>query len=287
VIDLTSTGRRSSLIAVAALLTLLAGCGQEPQDAVVITAADRSAVVTCAHVVPAVDHALGAVLEAEDGSTGKAEAQRSLSGINESLQDAADGVSDDLVQQAVQDMVDSVAVYLAVLPDRSVGAYDDAVADVKGRLGGFRRTCPVDNADFDAGAKGWAATSEVSGITQASIGRHGPGLDLKNLGEDPSDIGIADAPGWVDRTWPGAYRAGLWARSQSGSPTLTLRLQEQSGGNVVGEVRTSIRLGPDWAFVGVTYDATGLGGPLDLAVTAEDVPAAGGVLIDDFAVARG
>ncbi len=270
------------------VLAVLAGCGQQRQDTTAITAADRSAVSTCARVVAVVERALDTVHRAENGSLGRAGAGRQLTKVADSLRAAADRASDDVVEQSVQDLVDSVTAYLAVLPDRSVGGYEDVQADVMGRLAGFRRTCPIDNADFEESADGWVATSGSSQISRAGTGRAGGGgLKLTNRGDRRSDIGFTDSPNWVDRTWRGTYRAGLWARARGGSPVLTLELRETSGRDVVGKERTSVQLGADWTFVAVSYEATGRGGPLDVRVTVDEAAVNGGVELDDVAVARG
>ena len=284
----TTIRRRAVRTAVVAVLVVLTGCGQQGPETVALTAADRSAVNTCAHAAAVVQRALDTVAGAEKRAIRPAAAGARLTKINKSLQAAAESAADDVVQQAVQDLVDSVTAYLAVLPDRTIGAYADAEADVTGRLAGFRRTCPVVNAGFDVGAAGWTATSGTSEVTGANTGQAGTrGLDLTNVGDKPSAIGVTDSPNWVDRTWRGTYRAGLWARTQVGTPTLTLVVHEKSAGAVVGEARASVRLGPDWTFVGVSYDATGRGGPLDIRVTVNEVPATVAVHVDGFAVARG
>jgi hypothetical protein len=277
-----------ALVMLTVLATALAGCGQQRQDTTTVTAGDKSAVNTCAQVAAAVQEARGTVLGAAKGSLSPAAAGRRLAEIGGSLQAAADSSSDDVVQQSVQDVVDSIAAYLAVLPDRAVGAYEDVESDVSGRLNGFRRTCPVGNAGFDAGTGGWAATSASTGITRGRTGRNGGGgLDLTNLGSKRSTIGVTDSPNWVDRTWRGTYRAGVWARASSGAPTLTLVVREKSGKAVVGEARQSVALGPGWTFVGVGYDVTGHGGALDVRVTAAGVAPGAEVHIDGLAVARG
>ena len=290
--DPNRLSRRGAFVPAVVMLTLLttalAGCGQQSQDTTTVTAGDKSAVNTCAEVAAVVEEARGTVLGAVEGSLSPAAAGERLTDISGSLQAAAEHSSDNVVQQSVQDVVDSIAAYLAVLPDRAIGAYEDAESDVSGRLTGFRRTCPVENAGFDAGTDGWAATSASTEITQTSAGRNGGGgLDLTNLGTEVSTIGVTDSPNWVDRTWRGTYRAGLWARATSGSPTLTLVVREKSGTAVVGEARETVTLGPAWSFVGVGYDVTGRGGALDVRVTAAGVAPDAEVHIDGLALARG
>lgn len=283
--------RRTSLIPAVVILTALAGltgCGQQTQDTLAVTPADRSALSTCAHAAAVVDRALGAVVQVENGSLRSTGAEVRLSRINRSLTGLAASATDGLLQQSVQDLVDSITAYLAVLPDRTLGAYGDAAADVKGRLVGFRRICPVTNADFAGGVEGWAGTSSATAISPESTGHDGgAGLVLTNRRTKAAAIGVTDSPNWVDRTWRGSYRAGVWARAASGKPTLTLLVREMSGKTAVGEARKSIVLGPGWTFVGVGYDVTGHGGALDIQVTAAGVPPGAGVHIDGLAVARG
>jgi hypothetical protein len=269
-------------------LAALAGCGQQTQDTVALTPADTSAVNTCAQVVAGVEEARGVVVGAVTGSLSPAAASKRLADISGSLQAAADHSTDDLVQQSVQDVVDSIATYRAVLPDRAVGAHEDAESDVSGRLTGFRRTCPVQNGGFDAGTAGWAATSASTAITRTSSGRNDRGaLELTNRTSKASTLGVTDAPNWVDRTWRGSYRAGVWARAASGAPRLTLVVREMSGKTVVGEARRSVVLKPAWTFVGLGYVVSGHGGALDIQVTATGVAPGADVHIDGLAVARG
>ena len=283
--------RRTSLVPAAVILAVLAalvGCGQQTRETVALTPADRSAVSACAHATAVVDRALGAVVRVEKGSLRATGATLRLTRINGSLTALAARAKDPLVEQSVQELVDSITAYLAVLPNRTVGAYDDAAADVKGRLIGFRQTCPVENADFANGTVGWTATSVSSAISSAAAGRYGgPGLVLAKRGNGDSVIGVTDSPNWVHRTYRGSYRAGLWARATSGSPTLTLVVAEKSGKAVAGQARRSVVLGRGWTFVGVGYDVTGRGGALDVRVTAAGVAPGAEVHIDGFALARG
>jgi hypothetical protein len=269
-------------------LAALAGCGQQTEDTVALTPADTSAVNTCAQVAAGVEEARAVVVGAMTGSVSPTAANKRLADISGSLQAAADHSTDDLVQQSVQDVVDSIATYRAVLPDRTVGAYEDAESDVSGRLNGFRRTCPVRNGGFDAGTAGWAATSASTTVTRSSAGRNDrDGLELTNRGTKASTVGVTDSPNWVDRTWRGSYRAGVWARADSGTPTLTLVVREMSGKTVVGEARKSVALKRAWTFVGLGYVVSGHGGALDIQVTAAGVAPGADVRIDGLAVARG
>jgi hypothetical protein len=293
---MTDRLRLPRVVVVVAAVTLvglgtLSGCGrgaEHNRDANAVSPADRSAVNACAHATRVVNRALGAVLQVENGSLRAAGAGRRLTRIKGSLTALAASATDALVQQSVQDLVDSITAFLAVLPDRTVSAYGDAAADVKGRLVGFRQTCPVENADFATGTAGWSATTASTEISSAAAGRTGgPGLVLAKRGSDGSVIGVTDSPSWVPRTWRGSYRAGLWARSTSGSPTLTLVVAEKSGKAVAGEARRSVVLGRGWTFIGVGYDVTGRGGALDVRVTAAGVAPGAEVHIDGFALARG
>ncbi len=286
--------RRTSLVPAAVILAVLAGlvgCGQQTQDVDALTPGDKAAVNACAHATAVVDRALGAVVRVENGSLRAAGAGRRLARINGSLTALAASATDGVVQQSVQDLVDSITAYLAVLPNRGVDAYGDVAADVKGRLAGFRQTCPVANADFATGTVGWTATSGSSAISAGAAGRDGgPGLVLAKRGTGDSVIGVTDSPNWVTRTFRGSYRAGLWARATSGAPTLTLVVAEKSGGGgkaVAGEARRSVVLDSDWTFVGVGYDVTGRGGALDVRITASGVAPGAEVHIDGLALARG
>ena len=287
--DPRSRPRRAVVVAaVLVLAALLAGCGNQAQGTVALSAGDRSAIGACVSAVASVDHALDTVVGAENGSLGRAAAGRRLSDVTSSLRAAADGVTDGVVQQSLQDVIDSIRAYLAVLPDRSISGYDDAVTDTRGRLAGFRRICPVDNGSFDSGISGWAPISPSSDLSQASAGRgRGHGLVLVNRGKEPSVVGATDSAAWVDRTWRGVYRAGLWARAETGTPELTLMIQEKSRSAVVGEARTTVRLGVEWTFVGVSHNASGAGGPLEIRILTDELAAGMAVHLDDVAVARG
>ena len=288
--DPRSRPRRTVVVAAVLVLAalLLSGCGNQAQETVALSAADRSAIGACVSAVASVDHALDAVVGAENGSLGRASAGRRLSDVTRSLQAAADGATDDVVHQSVQDVIDSITAYLAVLPDRSISGYDDAVTDTRGRLAGFRRTCPVANGSFDSGISGWAPISPSSDLSQASAGRgRGHGLVLVNRGKEPSVVGATDSAAWVERTWRGVYRAGLWARAETGTPELTLMIQEKAKNAEVGEARTTVRLGVEWTFIGVSYKATGQGGPLEIRIMTDELAAATAVHLDDVAVARG
>ena len=270
-----------------AALTVLAGCGQAGPQVVTFTAGDRAALSTCADAVAVVDQALTTVRSAQAGAEGAAAASAQLSVAGESLHAIAGRATDSLTAQSVQDMLDSITAYQAVLPNRSLDAYQDAATDVRGRLAGFRNVCPVGNSDFASGARGWAATSPATRLASAN-GRHGgAGLLLTNAGARTADIGVTDAPNWVHRTWRGGYRAGLWARAGSGSPTLSLVVQEQQGGRVLGSAGASVQLGPDWTFLGIRYHAKGRGAHLNLSVHAKHVGPLAGVSLDDLAIARG
>lgn len=282
--------RRVAIAAPVALtaIAVLAGCGQTRPEPVAPTAGDRSALTACADAVAVVDQALDTVRQARTGEVGPAAAGELLATTADSLRVIAGQAADSVVGQSVQDLLDSITAYRAVLPDPNLGGYADVETDVHGRLAGFRNVCPVGNADFDEGGTGWAATTSTSTVEGAASGhRDGTGLRLSNSGTSAADIGVRDAANGVGWTWPGSYRAGVWARADTGSPTLSLVLEEKDGNRVVGSAEQSVRLGPDWTFLGVTYHATRKGGPLTLTVRAAEVAPQAGVTLDDLAIARG
>lgn len=242
----------------------------------------------CAEAVDVVDQALSDVVRVEGARMSRPTAAAALTSASSTLQSQADRISDDIAQQSVQDLVDALHAYLAVLPQPSLSSYRDVAADLRGRLTGFRRTCPVDNASFAHTTSGWVPATPASELTLSSGGHAAaPGLLVTNGGPGLAAVGVMDSPSWVDRTWAFPYRVGLWARAATGSPVLTLDVRETRRGSVVGSARAAATLGPGWTFVGLTYVPSGGGGPLSLTVSADGVGPGATVELDELAVARG
>jgi hypothetical protein len=281
-----SPTRRAALTAAGlAVLLGVSACGREGPDHSAFSAADRAAVDTCTEVVDLLDEAGRIVRTARRGHD-VAGAVRRIGRVADRLESVADTADDHVVGQAVQEVVDSLDVYAAVLPDPELGAHPDAEADVSGRLEGFRRTCPAAvTPDGRTGA--WVAGSDGTAVSARPGGRSGQPLLVLRALDGGGSVTLTDSPAWVDRTWGGTYRVAVRARTSAGSGTLTLVVRERAGGQLLGEARTSLPLTTEPSLVGVRYRPTRQGGPLDVQLSVDGLDDGATVELDGLGVARG
>lgn len=249
---------RARMRRVAAAVTgvlLLAGCGyqavgaqQEQPAAPVPPAGAVSANSGCLQATPVVGSALGVVRRLQRGSMKAADAWRLLGGGQTALGRLARATTEPVLQANLAQAFDALTVYRAVMLNPGAPAYQQAFANLAGTLTGFGRVCSVGNPDSVTGAGGWAA---------------------------------------VPVTLKGSVQAGLWARAVSGTPTLTLRVQEVSGGSVLGSQQVTLPLEHASRFEGLTYRVLHPGASsLRVTVSAAGLAPGKAFLVQDITVVR-
>jgi PKD repeat protein len=134
--------------------------------------------------------------------------------------------------------------------------------DTAGQIGRATATVVVKtnfvlNPGFETNLSGWNTSGSDAGIVLDRVaGGHTGGWTarLTNPGTVTANCTLNDSPNWVTATSsPTPYVGSIWARVDSGAPTLKLRFREYSGSTLVGTATTLAALSTSWKQVSVTY----------------------------------
>lgn len=200
---------------------LLAGCGyqamgaQEAQPAVPAPPAGAlSANSGCVNATPVVGNALGVVRRIQHGSIAAAGARGLLGAQQAYLSTLTRATTEPVLQAYLAQTSDALSVYRAVMLNPREPAYQDTLANLDGTLAGFGRVCSVGSQNSATASGGWAA---------------------------------------VPVTLKGSVQVGIRARAVSGTPTLTLRVQEMSAGFALGSQQLTLPLDQSSRFASLTY----------------------------------
>ncbi|MFI5063149.1 MAG: hypothetical protein ACHP9Z_04105 [Streptosporangiales bacterium] len=283
-------GRAAAAVALAGT-ALLGGCGQViagAQPTATATAGAASAGSSCAQAMPLVHSAAGVLQQLRGGALTGTAAQPVLAADQAGIRRLALTTSQTVLQENLAELSDAFAAFRAVMLDRNAPAYPDTLANLTGLLAGFRQTCPVTNPDFTAGTQGWVADSGNTALSRSATAHQGPwSLRVANTGKSPATAGFTDSPPWISTTLKGSEQIGLWARAVTGTPTLTLQVQELAGGSVVGSQQVTMRLGPAFQFEGLTYQIRRPGtSRLSVTVSAAGLAPGEAFLVDGITIVR-
>jgi len=274
---------------------MLAGCGyqalgtQGKQPSVPVASADalsaNSYSVQATHVVGT---ALGVMRQLRDGSLTATGAKRLLGAGQVALERLARATSQPLLQENLAEASDAFAVFLAVMLNQSVPAYQQALANLTGTLAGFGRVCSDGNPDFAGGISGWEATNASTALSRSAIAHDGQwSLQVTNAGTSPAAAGFTNSAPWAPVTLKGSDQVALWARALQGRPTLTLQVRELSGGSVLGSTQVTMRLDSTFRFESLTYQIRHPGASsLSVTVSAAGLAPGDAFLVDDVTIVR-
>jgi hypothetical protein len=291
--------RRRRAVAAAAVVAavgsaVLAGCGQETlaaQRAQAAAAATASAEAvsgnsSCMTLMPVAEQALSVLRPLERGGLAGAQAQRLLAADQAEIGKLAHSTSDTALQEDLAQASDAFTAFQAVMMNRNAPAYPDTLANLSGTLTGLRRVCSVGNSDFGGGTQGWAAANSNTALSRSATAHTGRwSLQVTNAGKNAGAAGFTDSPSWVSTTLKGSEQVGLWARAVTGTPTLTLQVQELSGGTVVGSRQVTMKLDSTFRFVDLSYQVQRPGASkLNVTVSAADLAPGGAFLADDITI---
>lgn len=212
-------------VAVAVAGVLLAGCGyqamgaQQAQPAAApapsAPPADAlSANSGCVKATPVVGNALGVVRQIQRGAIAAAGARGPLGAQQASLSTLTRTTTEPALQAYLAQTSDALTAYRAVMLNPSDPAYQDTLVNLTGTLAGFARVCSVGSQSSATASGGWTA---------------------------------------VPVTLKGSVQVGLHARAVTGTPTLTLQVQELSGSSVLGSQRVTMPLDQTSRFASLTY----------------------------------
>lgn len=211
---------RRAALAVAGV-SLLGGCGyqaigaQQAQTAAPAPPADAlSANSGCVKATPVVGNALGVVRQIQRGSIAAAGARGPLGAQQASLSTLTRTTTEPVLQAYLTQTSDAITAFRAVMLNPSDPAYQDTLVNLAGTLAGFARVCSVGSQSSATAAGGWTA---------------------------------------VPVTLKGSVQVGLHARAASGTPVLTLRVQELSGSSVLGSQQVAMPLDQTSGFTSLTY----------------------------------
>jgi len=243
----------------------------------------------CVQATPVIARALSVLAQLQHGAMTSAHARRQLAAGQAETGRLARTTSDDVLQENLAEASDAFAAFRPVMMDRNAPAYQNTFTDLAGKLTGFRRICSVGNSDFGSGTRGWAATGGNTALSRSTTAHGGHwSLRVTNAGTSPAAAGLTDSPSWVSTTLKGSERIGLWARALTGTPTVTLRVLELSGGTVVGSQQVTMRLDSTFRFEGLTYQVRRPGASrLSVTVSAADLAPGEAYLVDDITIVRG
>lgn len=205
-------------------VVLLAGCGyqaigaQEAQPAAPGAPAPPAAALSansgCVKATPVVGNALGVVRQIQLGSIAAAGARGLLGAQQASLGTLTRATTEPVLQAYLAQTSDALTAYRAVMLNPGDPAYRDTFANLAGILAGFGRVCSVGSQNSATASGGWAA---------------------------------------VPVTLKGPVQVGVHARAVSGTPTLTLQVQELSGSSILGSQQVTMPLDQTSSFASLTY----------------------------------
>lgn len=290
--------RRTAAAAIAAVTAavVLAGCGSRIAGAqaeqAAVPAAPQLAVTAnsgCVQATPVFARALSVLNQLRHGAVTAAGARRLLAAGQAETRKLARTTSDDVLQENLAEASDAFAAFRSVMMHRNAPAYQRTFTDLAGKLTGFRRICSVGNSDFGDGTRGWAATGSNTALTRSATAHDARwSLRVTNAGTALATAGLTDSPPWVASTLKGPERIGLWARALTGTPAVTLRVVELSGGTVVGSNQVTMRLDSTFRFEGLTYQVRRPGASsLSVTVSAAGMAPGHAFLVDDITIVRG
>ena len=131
-------------------------------------------------------------------------------------------------------------------------------------LGAYEYQSPpsnlVRNSRFETDTSGWNTGGSAAGVRLARVsGGHTGGwaAELINAGTAAGTCTLNDSPNWATTTSAGTHTAALWVRADTPGATLKLRLQEYSGGILLGSAKESVTLTRSWQKVSVPYTPVG------------------------------
>jgi hypothetical protein len=296
--DPTARRRRRAAVATAVVAAvgsaILTGCGQETlaaERAQAAAAATASAEAvsgnsSCMALMPIADQALGVLRPLEHGAVAGAQAQRLLAADQAEVGKLARSTSDTALQEDLAVASDAFTAFQAVMTNRNAPAYPDTLANLTGTLTGLQRVCSVGNSDFASGTQGWAAATSSTALSRSATAHTGRwSLQVTHTGTSTGAAGFTDRPSWVSTTLKGSEQVGLWARAVTGTPTLTLQVQELSGSTVVGSQQVTMKLDSTFRFVDLSYQVKRPGASkLSVTVSAADLAPSGAFLADDITI---
>jgi hypothetical protein len=237
-------------------------------------------------LMPVAEEALGVLRPLEHGAAVGAQAQRVLAADQAEVARLAHSTTDTALQEDLAQTSDAFTAFQAVMTNRNAPAYLDTLANLTGTLTGLGRVCSVGNPDFAAGTQGWAAANSNTALSRSPTTHTGRwSLQVTNAGTSAGAAGFTDSPSWVSTTLKGSEQVGLWARAVTGTPTLTVQVQELSGSTVVGSRQVTMKLDSTFQFVALSYQVQRPGASkLNVTVSAADLAPGGAFLADDITI---
>lgn len=271
-----------------------AGCGQQvyggpPASRATPAAAVAAATSTaCVRATPVVGHALGVLGQLRHRTLTAAAARSLLAADMAGLERLARGTTDSVLQESLAGTVDAFTAFRAVMLSRRSPAYQGTLTNLSGMLGGFRRTCSVADPDLTAGNRSWRASSRGTVLSHSATAHAArQSLRIANAGPRPALAGFTVYPAVLSPALAGTEQIGLWARTVTGSPVLTLQVRELSGKAVLGSRQLTMRLGPRFRFGHLAYKVRRPGTTrLSVTVSAAGLAHGGSFLVDDITVVR-
>jgi|HubBroStandDraft_6_1064221.scaffolds.fasta_scaffold380783_2 hypothetical protein len=287
----------AAAVALLAGAAVLAGCGQQvagpaagraatpPAAAANLAAAANSG---CVQASPVVQGALGVLTQLQRGAVTPAAARPQLATALTSVEKLARSTPDDVLQESLANAYDAFTAFQAVLQDPAAPAYQSTFSNLLGALSGFERTCSVANSSFTTGTSGWTAANGHTALTRSATAHDARwSLQVANSGQSPATAGFTDSPTAVATTLKGSEQIALWARALTGTPTITLQVQELSGGTVVGGEQTTMQLDSTFRFGYLTYHVRRPGASrLSVTVSAAGMAPGEAFLVDDITIVR-
>jgi hypothetical protein len=149
----------------------------------------------------------------------------------------------------------------------------------------------VRNAGFETDLSGWNTSGSGANITLARVSGGHTGswaAKLTNTGSTTSTFAtLQDSPNWVTTTTAGTYTAAVWVRSDTAGAILKLKLQEYTGGTLVGSASSQITLTTSWQQLTLPYVIKSPGSTLDLQVYMSNPAPGTAFYADDASIVVG
>jgi hypothetical protein len=267
---------------------LVAACAAAPaQVTTTMPAAVTDTAPDCISGTDAVAAATQALAAIDRGAISLETVRTQVGALQVRLQQRADLTSDDVVQERLQSLADTLRAFVVAAGDRSTSAYQDVRADLLGQLAGFASTCFLRNGGFDADVSGWAPLGAASALGRASTAHSGAAaLRVRNASAGAATVGVTDITATVAVTRRGTFRVSAWVRAETAAPTVTLRVQELAGKTVVGSLSQVLATTSAWAPVTMDYRPVRRDTTLRVILSGANVSAGAGFLVDDMSVVR-
>ena len=205
-----------------------------------------------------------------------------------SLEKLARSTPDDVLQESLANAYDAFTAFQAVMQDQAAPAYQSTLSDLLGALSGFQRTCSVANSSFTTGTSGWTAANGHTALTRSATAHDARwSLQVANSGQSQATAGFTDSPAAVATTLKGSEQIALWARAMTGTPTITVQVQELSGSTVVGGEQATMTLDSTFRFGYLTYQVRRPGASrLSVTISAAGLAPGEAFLVDDITIVR-